>query len=432
MIGPGPVPTVVLFPEGAFGPTNNCVGIGQALQRRGARVVFVIEESFAGTLAAQGFEERLMRLAPPPAHPEEPGQAWRDFIRDTAPQFRRPTVEQLEGLIRPIWSQLTAGARFADRRLAAIFTELDPDIIVVDNVVAFPAVVRHGCPWARIVSCNPLEVPDPDLPPAFSGYPTGDRSGWDDFRRREEALMGPLRREFDTFVRDQGAPPLPPGSFIHVSPHLNLTCVPAELDYARARPLGPAWHRLESCVRIPADPYPVPEPLREGDGALVYCSLGSLGSADVPLMERLLDALASGPHRAIVSLGPQADRLRLGPRMAGAAFLPQPAVLPQVDVVITHGGNNTVTESCHFGKPMVVLPLFWDQHDNAQRVAETGLGVRLDPFAVRAPALAAALSRLVGDARLTARLAAVARRLQQRPGTERAAELILAHARGRG
>jgi UDP:flavonoid glycosyltransferase YjiC (YdhE family) len=37
--------TVVFFPEGAFGPTNNCIGIGEVLRQRGHRVVFVIEES---------------------------------------------------------------------------------------------------------------------------------------------------------------------------------------------------------------------------------------------------------------------------------------------------------------------------------------------------------------------------------------------------
>ena len=58
--------TIVFFPEGAFGPTNNCVGIGQVLKARGHRVVFIVEESFAGSLEAQGFEERLMRLGPAP------------------------------------------------------------------------------------------------------------------------------------------------------------------------------------------------------------------------------------------------------------------------------------------------------------------------------------------------------------------------------
>ena len=37
--------TFVFFPEGAFGPTNNCIGIGDVLRRRGHRVVFVIEAS---------------------------------------------------------------------------------------------------------------------------------------------------------------------------------------------------------------------------------------------------------------------------------------------------------------------------------------------------------------------------------------------------
>src|SRR6202020_3254872 len=109
--------TVLFMPESAFGPTNNCVGIGDVLRRRGRRVVFIVEESFAGTLEAQGFEERAMRLTPPPQTEEAPGQFWKDFIRDTAPVFRKPTIEQLGGFIAPTFQALIDGAKYVDARL---------------------------------------------------------------------------------------------------------------------------------------------------------------------------------------------------------------------------------------------------------------------------------------------------------------------------
>jgi len=416
-------PTVVFFPEGAFGPTNNCVGIGQVLKARGARVVFVVEESFAGTLEAQGFEEALMRLKPVPDGSPlvTPGQFWKDFVRETAPEFRKPTLEQLEGFVLPVWQELVDGARYVDDRLRELFTELRPDVIVEDNVVGFPAVVAAGVPWVRIVSCNPLELKDPDLPPTFSGYPAADRSDWDEFRTRYRELHEPLQHEFSDFGVDHGAPPLPEGEFIHESPFLNLYLYPPDADYERSRPLGRAWHRLGSCVRR-SDLLPghVPGPGR----AVLYLSLGSLGSADVGLMQKLIDTLAATDHQVIVSMGPQHDELALGPNMTGEEFLPQPAILPQVDLVITHGGNNTVTESLHFGKPLVVLPLFWDQHDNAQRMQELGLGRRLDTYGHEPEELIEAVENLLADPRLPGRLSRISQRLQGEPGTLKAADLI--------
>jgi MGT family glycosyltransferase len=415
--------TIVFFPEGAFGPTNNCVGIGEVLKARGHRIVFVIEESFAGTLEERGFEERLMRLAPPPEQEEEPGQFWKDYIRDTAPVFRKTTFEQLAEFIVPTWQALLDGARYVDDRLVEIFDELDPDAIVEDNVCAFPAIPASGRPWTRIVSCNPLEIKDPALPPPFSGLPVDDRSEWDGFRAEYRRVIEEVWADFNDFCTARGAPQLPDGELIHTSPWLNLYLYPRELDYPRSRPLGPTWHNLESSVRASDAPWSAPPEL-EGEGALIYLSLGSLGSADVELMERLVEALGSTPHRYVVSKGPQHDRYELAPNMAGAEFLPQVSVLPQVDLVITHGGNNTVTECMHFGKPMVVLPIFWDQHDNAQRVDETGFGARLPTYSFGDDDLAGAIDRLLDDRDLDRRLGEVSRRLQERPGNARAAELI--------
>jgi MGT family glycosyltransferase len=415
--------TIIFFPEGAYGPTNNCVGIGDVLRRRGHRVVFVIEESFAGTLAAKGFEERLMRLGPAPEVEEEPGQFWKDFIRETAPVFRTPTIEQLSTFIAPTFAALLDGARHVDARLAEIIDEVAPDVIVEDNVLTFPAILASGRPWVRVVSCNPAEVKDPDIPPPFSGYPVADRSRWDAYAEAYDNAHAELHASFSAFCVERGAPPLPPGELIHESDWLNLYLYPDMVDYPRRRPLGPTWHNLQTSVRATDEPWEVPASLGD-DGALVYLSLGSLGSGDVELMQRLIDSMAGSGHRVIVSKGPQHGQLTLHDNMVGAEFLPQTSVLPHVDVVITHGGNNTVTESLFFGKPMVVLPLFWDQYDNAQRVDETGYGIRLDTYGHTPQELRDAVDTLLADTALHARLAAGAAALQAAPGTVRAADLI--------
>jgi uncharacterized protein (TIGR00661 family) len=123
-------------------------------------------------------------------------------------------------------------------------------------------------------------------------------------------------------------------------------------------------------------------------------------------------------------MGPQHEELHLAPNMTGEEFLDQPAILSEVDVVITHGGNNTITESLHFGKPMVVLPLFWDQHDNAQRMHELGLGRRLDTYEHEPAELIEAIETLLADPLLPGRLSGISARLQADPGTVKAASLI--------
>ncbi len=416
--------TIVFFPEGAFGPTNNCIGIGEVLRRRGHRVVFVVEESFAGTLEEKGFEERLMRLAPPPEVPEEPGQFWKDFIRETAPVFRKSTFDQLGEFMAPTWQALIDGARYVDERLVEIFDELQPDAIVEDNVCAFPAIPASGRPWVRIVSCNPLEVKDPELPPPYTGLPLADRGEWGSYREEYLRAIAEMQAGFSEFCVERGAPPLTEGEMIHASDWLNLTIYPEEIDYPRSIPLGPTWHNLESSVRTTdADWEPTPE-FAEGEGALIYVSLGSLGSGDVPLMETLVAALAETPHRYVVSKGPQHAEYELAGNMIGEEFLPQVSVLPHVDLVITHGGNNTTTESLHFGKPMIVLPIFWDQHDNAQRIDETGFGIRLPTYSLGDAGLPEAIDRLLADTGRGSRLSEISNRLQASPGNERAADLI--------
>jgi MGT family glycosyltransferase len=292
-------------------------------------------------------------------------------------------------------------------------------------VSGFPALVTHGAPWVRIMSCNPLEMKDPDLPPTFSGYPTEDRAGWDEFRAEYERTHRELWSGFNDWMLERGAPTLPDLEFVHESDHLNISIFPDAADYLRSNPLAPTWHRLESSVRDTEEPWSVPDALGDdGDASLVYLSLGSLGSADVDLMRRLVDVLSHTRHRYIVSKGPRADEFELPDNMWGEARVPQTSIVSEVDLVITHGGNNTVTEALHFGKPMVVLPLFWDQYDNAQRMHELGYGVRLATYDFSDDDLTGAVDGLLADETLRSNLEVLGERIRDQEGTRVAADLI--------
>ena len=420
--------TVLFLPESAYGPTGNCIGIGDVLLQRGHRVVFAAEASWKGKLEPLGFVEDLVDLAPPPEGDDEsdPGAFWKEFIRETSPEFRKPTSQQLQTFIAPTYQALIDGVKYCEPHLREIVARQQPDVIVEDNVVIFPALTTSDAPFVRIVSCNPLEVKGEAVAPTFSGLPADDGTEWESFRAEYERTHRDMWTDFNDFVVSCGADPLPYLDFMPVSRHANLYVFPEEADYADRRPLDDTWHRLDSSVRSTDEPFELPAELadRPEDSSLVYLSLGSLGSADVDLMKRLIDVLGRTRHRFIVSKGPQHSEYELAENMWGAEFLPQTSLMPLVDLVITHGGNNTTTEALHFGKPMVLLPLFWDQYDNAQRMHELGFGRRLPTYEFTADELVAAVDGLLADRELRSRMDAMGAAIRGRRGKERAADVI--------
>jgi MGT family glycosyltransferase len=422
--------TIAFFPEpGAWGPTNNCVAIANVLRERGHRVVFVVDESFRGELDKRGFEERVMRMAPAEEAADPTADPWAEFIRVTAPEFRKPTIEQIETVTKPIWEALVAGARYSHERIMEIWDDIHPDVVCTDNVTGYPAVELAGAPWVRFVSANPLEMRDAELPPVLSGLPVADRTEWQRFKEEYHDQHADLLEEHNAFRTSVGVAACPPDEFNTNSPWANLYLFPEVADYDRAVPLDDTWHRLDSTVRTSEAPFDVAEQV-PGDGKVIYLSLGSLGCMDVGLMQRLIDALATTEHRAVVSMGPLQDQMTLGPNMYGDQFLPQPSILPQCDLLITHGGNNTMCEGFHFGLPMIGLPLFWDQYDNAQRLDETGYGARLPTYDWTVDELTGAVDRLLADDDLRARMRSNAQVIRSRPGHVVAADVLEETARG--
>ena len=65
-------------------------------------------------------------------------------------------------------------------------------------------------------------------------------------------------------------------------------------------------------------------------------------------------------------------------------FVPQADVFGHASLVVTHGGSGTTLGALAAGLPLVVVPLFADQPDNARRVEAVGAGVIAEPPGMRA------------------------------------------------
>ncbi len=74
---------------------------------------------------------------------------------------------------------------------------------------------------------------------------------------------------------------------------------------------------------------------------------------------------------------------------------------------------------------MIVLPLFWDQYDNAQRMAELGLGARLDTYSFTDAQMHEAVGRLLADGPLRERLARAGEEIRALDGLGRAAAILV-------
>jgi MGT family glycosyltransferase len=99
-------------------------------------------------------------------------------------------------------------------------------------------------------------------------------------------------------------------------------------------------------------------------------------------------------------------------------------LLPRCAAIVTTGGAATVLASLTAGVPLVVVPTFWDKSDNARRVVEAGVGLRLSPRHCTPDRVRAAVLRLIEEPVFRDNARRMARRFAQASGPVRAAELL--------
>ena len=141
------------------------------------------------------------------------------------------------------------------------------------------------------------------------------------------------------------------------------------------------------------------------DRPLVLASLGSNAPAMLgerpALLETIIEVLGKLPVTGVVALGAHRDpREWPGVRAENVhltSFVQQQALLPACDAFISHCGFNSTRESLYAGVPLVGLPMFAEQPDNAARVVELGAGLALNIEDATAPALHDAVSKVLEE-----------------------------------
>lgn len=410
--------------------------LGTGWRNAGERVVVASGPATASITAGFGFDRTDLRLG----RGSNPGVIRaEDQVAGEDDALRGFFAATEQGMVPTLLYQ--ARARRADllwdpvntaRRVLDVVDAVQPDQIIVDHLAfsARLALLAGGVAHADVVLGHPTALP---VGNEVYGYPPEWPAAFDPDPNELQVLLRTCRAVRDDFTTEWNAalkvlaPQAEPArdAFTeHARPV--LLNYPQQLHSPARTAQLPDHAFLGSAVR---DQRPPPDIARwldqDPDIPVVYVSFGSFLSVRADVLSRVAHALRRMPVRVALAVG-SADPTVLGPLPGDwlvREFLPQVALLGAAALAVTHGGNNSVTESLSFGVPMLVLPFSTDQFAGAAAIERSGVGVALDPNAASEEELADALERLLaGESGAAARR--IGAQLRARPGRDVAREVL--------
>ncbi len=308
--------------------------------------------------------------------------------------------------------------------VARIVATVGPDAVVVDHIAFGATLALYALDVAAtaVVLGHPTALPAPGevygVPPAWPRAIRPTAAELDDLERLCRGVAESFTDSAnEVLARRAPHRPAIADAFSRANVR-TLYNFPAAL-HPDERPTPEGAVFLGSLVR-PQDLGAVPLPAPTG-GPRVYVSLGSFLGARDDILRTAVDAARRGTWSLSLAHG-STSRAALGELPLGATVapsLPQVALLGHVDVAVTHGGNNTVTEALNAGVPMVVLPLSTDQFAAAAAIEAAGLGVVLDPNRLTAADLVGAVLDATRP-EVVERAASWGEHLRAHPGAEAA------------
>ncbi len=378
---------ILLAPVGSHGDVHPFVGIGTALKDRGHAVTLIAAETYQPLAERHGFafaqvgtDDEYQRMTRDPRL-WDPSKSMRAiFDRDLLDRYLPLAYDAIASRYVPgqtvlLGGSLSFAARIANEKLGIPLASvcLQPiTMLSVTDPPKFPGAphTKYFPRWARRLI-----------------YWYGERLVLDGF------LAGPV----NAFRGTLGLPPVTRvwGKWRH-SPDLILGLFPKW--FATARDWPPHFHQPGFIRYDQGDAKPLPPDvdafLNAGEPPVVV-SFGSAMRQGRPYFAAAAEACRRLGKRGLI-LAKGGDQIP--PLPAGcvqADYAPFSQVFPRAAAVIHHGGIGTTAQCLAAGVPQFVMPLAFDQPDNAAHLERLGVATSLLAAKFRADRAAKKLDALL-------------------------------------
>ncbi|QJX00935.1 glycosyltransferase [Frigoriglobus tundricola] len=403
----------ILATMGTDGDVFPHIGLGGVLRERGHRVTLAAPETYRERGLAAGLEFC------PLVTREEVGRMLAD------PDLWHPLKS---GQMMARW-----GGPMIPRQFAALADRVrGPNTVLVANPGVLAARVlqeKLGVPTASLLlqpgllpsCCAPPEMPGGLTLPTWS--PQWLRSVyWWSIDKAGHVLIA---RALNRFRATLGMAPVRRLFRWWLSPDLVIGLFPDW--YAPPQPDWPVQMRLVGFGRYDGVKSELPADVRTfclSDRPPVVFTLGT-GMAHAARFFRSAVAAcaATGMRGLLLTKYPDQLPTPLPSSVRHCAFAPFRQLLPLCGAMVHHGGVGTTAAALEAGCPQLVVPLAWDQPDNAARIVRMGVGLSLGRRQRTTGHIARALARLTAPATV-ARCRSIAALAGRANGLEVAAGLV--------
>lgn len=382
----------ILTPVGSAGDVNPFVMIGRELRRRGHRVTLLSPDVFASSAARAGAEFVSTGSAD-------------EFDRVT----KNPDLWDPRRGAAVVFGELLRHMRQAYALLAQLY-EPGETLVVGHSLSLFTRVFEETHPAASAtIHLSPTVLrSDFEQPVLPSGH---DISAWPRWIKRvlwwaidRFAVDRLLAPELNAWRAELGLLPVSRlfKSWVN-SPQRVLALFPPW--FAEPQPDWPPQLRLTGFV-LSDDTCTPPEGrdgdrltqfLRQGTPPVVFAP-GSANRHATTFFQTAIEATAALGRRALL-VSPYREHLpsSLPPHVGHVSYASFSTLFPQASAVVHHGGIGTSAQALAAGVPQIVMPMGFDQPDNAARLLRLDVARVVYPKHFTPPTVAAALNQVLSS-----------------------------------